>query len=120
MADMTDRRPILHRARTWSSRDLDVPAVPSARSIAGHLPTTTSRQYRPAGYIEREASPSVIERQEERAPTRPMSGGPSALSDRADGSELTFCVWSAGGLGRGDPRGGDIRAATRVRSLPAS
>jgi hypothetical protein len=29
-----------------------------------------------------------------------LSGGPSALSNRADGSELTFCVWSAGGLGR--------------------
>jgi hypothetical protein len=33
-------------------RDLAVPAVPYARSIAGHLLATTSRQYRRAGHIE--------------------------------------------------------------------
>jgi hypothetical protein len=47
-------------------------------------------------------------------------GGPSALSDRADGSELSFCAWSVDDLARGDPRGGDIRAAIGVRSLPVS
>jgi hypothetical protein len=44
------------------SRDLAVPAVPSARSTARHLPATTSRQYRRAGYIEGEATPSVMEK----------------------------------------------------------
>jgi hypothetical protein len=79
------------------SRDLAVPAVPSARSIAGHLPTTTSRQYRPAGYIEREASPSVIERQEERAPTRRY-----ARLRLADGGAVESCRTGSSGCERWD------------------
>ena len=65
--------------------------MPSARSIAGHLPTTTSRQYRPAGYIEREASPSVINRQEERAPTRLRGQAIASMAYRVT-REQTLCV----------------------------
>ena len=43
-----------------------------------------------------------------------LGGGPSALGDRADSSELSFCAWSGGDLGRGGPCGGNVRAALRT------
>src|SRR5215831_5294093 len=36
------------------------------------------------------------------------------VGDRAYGSELTFWAWSGGGVGRGDPRDRDVRAAYRT------
>jgi hypothetical protein len=46
-----------------------------------------------------------------RARSADLGGGLSALGDRADGSEVSFCAWSSGGLGRGGPGGGDFRDA---------
>ena len=49
-----------------------------------------------------------------RAISAVLDGGPSAVGDRVDGSELSFCAWSGDGLGQGGPGGGDVCEASRT------
>src|SRR5215471_16989294 len=43
-----------------------------------------------------------------------LVGGPSALGDRADGSEWSFCAQGGGCFGPGDQGGRDVRAARQT------